>query len=485
MAAIALILLGLFTVVAGIVWLRAHPFVVLILSALIVGVLTPAELVYQDAIRAAERSDRDNPTEIAEAAAKETVGQRIAEGFGTTCRKIGILIAMASIIGTCLLESGAARRIVDAAQNAVGEKRTPLAFAASGFVLGIPVFFDTVFFLLIPLARALYARTGKHYVLYVLSVVVGATMAHSLVPPTPGPLLVASELGLDLNVVVVAGLIVGGIAAVVGFLFAVWLDRRITPVDISRLNELSNEEAGAETNVPDRSPTALWALLPIVLPVLLLAFGTFSSLPRFAEIDNVVVRGARTIGQFVGNKNIALTLSAVVAMGLLWWSRKGDREATSAAVQRALSAGGTVLLVTAAGGAFGHIIRQTNIAGEVVRWIPSEGTGVALLLIAFFITALVRVAQGSATVAMITAVSIVAPVVAAIELPFHAVYVFLAIGCGSKPLPWMNDSGFWVVGRMSGFTPGETLKTFSMLLTVMGLVGLVVTICGAVWFPLL
>jgi GntP family gluconate:H+ symporter len=215
---------------------------------------------------------------------------------------------------------------------------------------------------------------------------------------------------------------------------------------------------------------------------LLLAASTVSDM-GIAGGESAVARQFRAASEILGNKNVALSLAAAVAIATLWWSKRGDRNATTAAVQRALATGGTVLLITAAGGAFGQVIRQTDIAGEVVRWIPQQGTGITVLLIGFFITALVRVAQGSATVAMITAVSILAPVVGAMELPFHTVYVMLAIGCGSKPLPWMNDSGFWVVGRMSGFTPIETLKTESVTLTVMGFVGLLVTIFGAIVTP--
>ena len=422
-------------------------------------------------VEAAERSAR--------AAAEETVGERVAAGFGSTCRKIGILIAMAAIVGVCLLESGAARRIVDATQQLVGERRTPLAFVISGFVLGIPVFFDTVFFLLVPLARALYAQTGKHYVLYIMSVVVGASMAHSLVPPTPGPLLVASELGIDLSVAILAGILVGSVAALSGFAVAHWLDHRVQP----QLADWRAEDADSiVAEATGRVPPVWLSLLPIVVPVLLLAAGTMSDM-GIASGASAAAQQFRSASEVLGNKNVALTLAAAVAIGTLWWSKHGDRNATTAAVQRALATGGTVLLITAAGGAFGQVIRQTNIAGEVVRWIPQQGTGVTVLLIGFFITALVRVAQGSATVAMITAVSILAPVVGAMELPFHTVYVMLAIGCGSKPLPWMNDSGFWVVGRMSGFTPTETLKTVSVTLTVMGFVGLLVTICGALVMP--
>jgi len=129
--------------------------------------------------------------------ASQTIGEKVAGAFGTTCGKIGILIALAAIIGKCLLDSGAADKIVRSAVKVVGERGAPVAFVGSGFLLGIPVFFDTVFYLMMPLGKAMRMRTGRNYLLYILSIVAGGTMAHSLVPPTPGPLLVAEELGVD------------------------------------------------------------------------------------------------------------------------------------------------------------------------------------------------------------------------------------------------------------------------------------------------
>jgi len=153
-------------------------------------------------------------------------------------------------------------------------------------------------------------------------------------------------------------------------------------------------------------------------------------------------------------------------------------------VQDALASGGVIILITAAGGAFGHVLRQTNVAVAIQERFPITEGGVALLVMAFVVTALVRVAQGSATVSMITGVSIVAPLAANMELPYHMLYLALAVGCGSKPLPWMNDSGFWITSKMSGMTEAETLKTFTVVLTIMGFVCMAATLAGAVWLPL-
>ncbi len=422
--------------------------------------------------------------------AGRSVGARVAGGFGDTCRKIGILIAMAAIIGHCLLVSGGAQRIIDAACSFVGDSRTSIGFVLSGFVLAIPVFFDTVFYLLIPLAKALYRRTGKNYLLYVMSVVVGATMAHSLVPPTPGPLLVASELNIDLGVALKAGLVVGVICAIVGYVYALAINRRwsvVPALDPNTIPSFSAEDSPDDARSSKPLPPLWLSLLPVLLPLALLASGAnWQALGGSSLADASAVGSTWTEAaiQFVSDKNIALTLSAAVALILLAWSPRRDGVPLAHHVQTALSEAGSIILITAGGGALGEVIRETGIADVLVDEMPAQGSGVMVLGVAFFVTVMIRFVQGSATVAMITSVAIVGPMATTMTLPFHPVYLFLAIGCGSKPLPWMNDSGFWVIGRLSGMTPKETLKSFSATLTVMGFAGFIVTLIGATLWPM-
>ena len=206
-----ILVIGMAIVVGGILVFRTHAFLALIIGALVVAALTsPTALEgYADSkgMSAAET----------ESLVGQTFGERVARGFGNTVAKIGILIAMAAVIGACLLESGAADRIVRSALGLFGERRAPYAFLSSGFLLAIPVFFDTVFYLLIPIARAMGIRTRRDFLWYVMAIVAGGTMAHTLVPPTPGPLFVASELGIDLGVMIIAGVALGAITASCGF----------------------------------------------------------------------------------------------------------------------------------------------------------------------------------------------------------------------------------------------------------------------------
>ena len=401
---------------------------------------------------------------------------RVASALGSTFGKIGILIAMASIIGQCLLSSGAAERIVYGIRHAMGERWTALAFVVSSFVLAIPVFFDTVFFLMLPLAQAMAQKTGKDYLKYVLAIVVGGTLAHSLVPPTPGPLFVATELNVSIGAMILGGIGVGIWGVIAGYVYMLWANRTWQiPLRLEKQETIA-EEPNDESDLPSFG----FSILPIVIPIVLLGLKTVSqtALPASSsETWNLAIG-------FLGDKNIALSIGALLALATLFCKPTMTWVGLSKSVQKALSEGGVVVLITCAGGAFGEMIRQTNIGAVIAESLPSSVGGTGLLITAFTITAIIRVIQGSATVAMITAIGIVVPVAMQIGLPFHPVYLALAIGCGSKPLPWMNDSGFWVISRMSGFTEKETLKTFTVLLTIMGVVSFLATLVFAILLPL-
>ncbi len=216
-----ILLAGMLVVIGGILFLRLHAFLALLLGAFVVATLTPADALRDFAL------EKGTSIEEADLLAEQSSGERISKGFGRTTGQVGIVNAMASIIGICLLESGAADRMVRSALRIVGPTRAPLAFTGSGFLLAIPVFFDTVFYLMIPLAKATRLRTGKGYLFYVLAIVAGGTMAHSLVPPTPGPLFVAGEFGVDIGLMILLGLAIGFLAASAGFLYAYWVSKRI------------------------------------------------------------------------------------------------------------------------------------------------------------------------------------------------------------------------------------------------------------------
>jgi GntP family gluconate:H+ symporter len=414
--------------------------------------------------------------------ASASVGTRIAKEFGGTVTNIGILIAMAAIIGKCLLDSGAADRIVRSALRWLGERRAPVCFLGSGFMLGIPVFADTVFYLLIPLAKALAARTARNYTLLILAIVAGTTMSHSLVPPTPGPLLVASLLNVNIGHMMIAGIVIGSVASVSGYAYACWANRRWA-IPLRESSEVSLGELQLQAERSEHELPPLWlAWLPILLPLVLISGDAMLS----SVTETAAGAGAASLPanffRWFGDKNLALMLAAAIALVMLVrWKRPGALDAV-AAVQSALASGGIIILITSAGGAFGGMLQQTGIGGRIEEL--SAVLKLGALPLAFLVTALIRTAQGSATVAMITAVGVLEGFSNPAQLGFHPVYLAAAIGCGSKLVPWMNDSGFWIICKMSGFTEAETFKTFSVTLTIMGCTGLLVTMLLARLFPL-
>lgn len=473
-----ILFIGLLIVVGGIIGLRLHPFLALLLGALVVAIMTPASAIEQYAL-----STGATP-EAARQMAMSNIGNRIALRFGSTVGQIGILIAMASIIGKCMLESGAAERIVRSTLKVTGITKAPLTFLGSSFFLGIPVFFDTVFYLMIPLAKAMAIRIGKNYLLLVLAVAAGAAMANSLVPPTPGPLFLASEMNIPIGMMMVGGCLVGIVTSAAGYIYAVWANRK-WPIPLRDSMDAPLKDIKSIASHDDLQLPSLWlSLLPILIPLVFISANAGLDTLEAGLTHSFLLNKLIEAVQFLGEKNIALITGGLAALILLVIQKKGDKKDMVVSVQAALMSAGVIILITAAGGAFGGMLQQTGISSRIAEM--TQGFQMALIPLAFFITAVVRTAQGSATVAMITASGILAGMATnTANLEYHQLYIGLSIACGSKLIPWMNDSGFWIVCKMSNLTEKEALKTFSPMLTIMGFMGLIVIVIAAKLLPLI
>lgn len=443
---------------------RLHPFLALVLAAFTAGWLAhtlPGEAGRSHWVQAVELT---------------------ATEFGNTTGKIALVIALASVIGLCLMESGAADKVVRRFLAAFGEHRAGLALFVSGYVISIPIFFDTFFMLLLPLARALALRTGRNYLLYVMTICTAGIVTHSLCAPHPGPLAMAEALQVDLGLSIVVGVVVGVVPATAGWLTALWLNRR-SPLPLREtpgapLDDLRRIIAQDERQLPGFT----WSIAPVILPILLISLaslfdaarkqpGAFPWLLALCGGPEGFAGLARWV-EFVGNRNVALLIGAVIAMGVLMRQRGLSVARVCQMIGPPLETAGVIILITSAGGAFGLMLKNAGV-GEAIK-TAAEGRDLNLVLLAWLVAAVIRVAQGSATVAMLTTSAMVYPLLGA-GLPFHPIYVFLAIGFGAMICSWMNDSGFWVVGRLSGFTEQETLKTWTVISTVNSLAGLGVT----------
>lgn len=445
--------LGIAFVVISIAVFRVHPFISLILAAVVVGSAT-------NFISGAE----GNAIVLA---TKDTMMQ-----FGNTAAGIAWIIALAAVIGFCLMESGAADRIVRTMIRWFGEKKAGIAILISAFFLSIPVFFDTVFYLMVPLAQALAFRLGKKYAYLIVAVCSGAVITHCLVPPTPGPLIVVEALGLNLGFTIAGGILLGIIPALVALRLGRFLDRKLAiplrdggMVRIRDLEEIVNKDAS-------ELPGFFLSLLPVALPVVLISLESFVN-----EYSSRETLGSMyTVIGILGYKHVAMFLGAVCAMYLMAKFRKLNRDTLWRALESPLGMAGVIILITSAGGAFGGMIRQSGI-GESIA-VLTRDSGFSLLLLAWTIAAIMKLAQGSSTTAMITASGIMAGVLAAISagggsLGYDPFYIFAAIAFGSMFGSWMNDSGFWIICKMTGFTEAETLKTWTLSVSVISLVGLI------------
>ena len=441
---------GLVIVVGGIVVLRMHAFLALISAAMVVSLLAPGD--WSDKI------------------------PRVAEAFGSTAAGVGVVIALAAIIGVAMTASGAADRIVRFFLALFGEQRGDRALMASGFTLAIPVFFDTVFFLLVPLVRSMYRRVGRHYLRFLMAAA-SCAVAHALVPPTPGPLLVAGTLGVDLGVMMIVGTAVAAPAAIASLAFAAWADHRMPVTPPPPITD-------APTVIASRSgegPGLGWSLLPILLPVALITGNTVAAA---LDLGDRAPTAASALA-VAGNPQFALLLAAFLALWTYW--RQGRPTATqmSDAIGEALMAAGVIVLITCAGGAFGGALRAAELSEAIKAMAGDAGTGgIGLLLMAFGVASLIKFAQGSSTAAMIVTSAMFAAMVDPRALGYHPVYLATAIGSGSLVGSWMNDSGFWIFARMGGLTELQALKTWTPLLVLLGTVSMVMTLVLAILLPM-
>jgi gluconate:H+ symporter, GntP family len=477
------LLVAIAAVILGVLVLRLHPFVALVSAALLAGGLA-------DGLPA----DPKRPEQGQLVRAVELT----AEGFGRTAGGVAIVIAMATIIGMALTESGAADKVVRRFLAVSGSRPAGISLAVvlATYLLSIPIFFDSMFMLMAPVAVALALRTGGHFTLYVLSICAGGTVTHALTIPHPGPIFMAENLGIDVGLSIWIGIVAGIIPVLAGWVACQWLDR-LTPIPVRDTGSLSLADARTIMDRPESElPSLAAAVLPIIVPILLIsaasgidvlrqgaardAAGWAAGAIEFFGGVEAFGRLARVI-EFIGNKNVALIIGALLALVVLARQRRLSFAEVSRMTGKPLETAGLIVLITAAGGAFGFMLTQAGVGRALEGWVAST-RGIDIVLLGYVVALVFRIAQGSATVAMQMASTVCMGLLPALEC--HPIYLFLAIGFGATGFSWMNDSGFWVVSRLAGFSERETLRTWTVLLGVISLVGIGLTFTASRLAPL-
>jgi GntP family gluconate:H+ symporter len=379
-----------------------------------------------------------------------TITGKIVTGFGNTMKGIGIVIGLGIILGKILAEAYATDQIADSMVRTVGEKHASLATTLTGYLVSIPVFFDAAFVILTPLNHQLSRTTKTPYITMLTGLAIGLIATHATVIPTPGPLAVAGNMNADIGMFTLYAILVSLPGALVGgWLYGKFLGKRNPAI-----SEPIHDEGQAPGTAASKPPVSL-ALFVLLLPILLILIGSIMAL--VVEKDST----AASIFGFFGDKNIALLIGVIVAMITM---KPYINKPVSELITVAAESAGLILLITGAGGAFGTIINDSGIGKYIVDTLKSWN--VSPLLLGFVLSQILRSAQGSTTVALITTSAILGPVAATMGV--SPVLVGLAICAGGIGLSLPNDSGFWVVSRYGGISEADTIRSWTIGGTICG-----------------
>ncbi|MBT2593706.1 GntP family permease [Arthrobacter sp. ISL-72] len=381
----------------------------------------------------------------------------IEKGFAGILGHITVIIGLGTVLGAILERSGGAEVLLGRLVKVFGEKGTPLAMGITGFVLGIPVFFDIGIFVLAPLVYVAAIRGGKSLALYALPLLAGLSVTHAFLPPHPGPVAAAGLFHVDLGWIILMGLVCGIPAWFAsGILWGTWIGKRVmVTVPEDRIVPEAEEAKGHE-------PSIGLVLLAIGLPMLLILGGTFGNI--FAPAGPL-----RDVLTFFGNPAIALTVAVLLAMWLLGIRRGMSSAELSEITGSSLRPVGMILLVVGAGAFFGAVLSATGVGKAVADSLAQAG--LPIILSAFVISAGMRIAQGSATVAIVTTGGILAPSLASGFSQPQLALIVVAISSGSIIASHVNDGGFWIISKYFNMSVKDTLKTWTVLETVLSIVG--------------
>jgi Gnt-I system low-affinity gluconate transporter len=383
----------------------------------------------------------------------------VQDGMGNTLGFVATVVGLGAMFGAILEASGGAKAIANFMIAKFGLKNAPGAMVVSGFLIAIPVFFDVAFIILVPMIYALQRKTGKSLLLYAIPLLAGLAITHAFIPPTPGPIAVADIIGAQLGWVILVGFIVGIPTALVsGLLFGKYISKRI--------HVAAPDEVSEDKNI--KLPHIGLTLFIIAVPIILILFNTITS----SGILGIENESMLNIIALLGHPFSAL----IIANFLAWYFfgiRKGyTKEQLFKITSKSLAPAGTIILLTGAGGVFKQVLTNTG-AGELLATSLSD-VGFPVLAFAFVSAAIVRIIQGSSTVAMITAAGLVSPLlINAEQSSLQLACMVIAIASGASIFSHVNDSGFWLVGQYLGITEKQTFKSWTMMTTILALTGII------------
>ncbi|WP_085524403.1 GntP family permease [Tuberibacillus sp. Marseille-P3662] len=395
--------------------------------------------------------------------------EAISSGFGGLMAEIGLSIGFGVILGKLLSDSGGAHSIATSLIKLTSKEKSIYALGFAAFILAIPVFYDVTFVILIPLGIQLAKEINKPLPYVVGALVIGAATAHTVVPPTPSPLAATSILNFDLGIMVSVGLVVGILSCLIAMrLYFTLLDKGIWHKETDE--EPVMEDNNENNVVSENQPSAILSLVPVFLPIVLILIGTVSS---------AVLEHPPAFVNFISNQIIALLTGAVFAYFVA--SKSLNKKQRDNAASFGMQAAGVVLLITGAGGAFGTVIQKTKIGKALIDTVAGGShSAIILILLSFGIALILRIAQGSGTVAGITTMSIMAS--AAANVAVEPVWIAMASLAGAVSVGHVNDSGFWVTAKLAGLSIKGGFKTYTLSESILSAIVLCFAMIGALVF---
>lgn len=429
------VLVGIVVLLVLILKLRLHAFISLLIASIIVGIVAGLDAA--------------------------AIMRSVQNGMANTLGFVATVVGLGAMFGAILEHSGGANVIAEFLVKKFGVKKAPIAMVISGFIVAIPVFFEVAFILLIPMIYALQKNTGKSLLIYAIPLLAGLAVTHAFIPPTPGPIAVADIIGADLGWVILIGFIVGFPTAIVsGLFFGKYIGNKIfVPVPF--------QQETAEK--PLKIPPVSTVLIIIAIPITLILISSFVNSGLLNIPSTIAVKIINLIGH---------PFSALIIANMIAWYVLGIRQGYTRAqlldiTAKSMAPAGVIILITGAGGVFKQVLIDTG-AGKMIAQSLAD-IGFPVLLFSFIIAALVRIIQGSATVAMITSAGLVAPLIMGIESTnFELASIVISIAAGASILSHVNDSGFWLVNQFLGMTEKQTFRSWTVMTTILSLTGFLI-----------
>lgn len=427
--------------------LKIHAFISLLIVSIVVGVVTGMDF--------------------------SGIIKSMQNGMGSTLGFVATVVGLGAIFGQMLEASGGAETIAHYLLKNFGEKRASWALVLTGFIVAIPVFLDVGFIILIPIIYELTKQAKRSMLYYAIPLLAGLAVTHAFVPPTPGPVAVAEILNAQLGWIIVLGFIVGLPTAVIaGPIFGKYISKKINITVPNYFNDLESGEK--KKQLPSFSTIILIISLPLMLIV---ANSVVEVLFKNGVIQNEFVY--QTVG-LIGHPFTALIISTLLALYILGVKRGFSKDQLMKLSNKALGPAGLIILVTGAGGVFKQILIDSGVGGMLAEKLADSS--MPPIVLAYIIAVVVRVVQGSATVSMITAAGIMAPLITVFDLSqIDKALIVLSIAAGATILSHVNDSGFWLVGKYLGMNEKETLRSWTIMETIISLVGFALIILLSVF----